>query len=342
MRQTFAALLVATATLAGMPAGAEQKTEKLTVATGGDGMHYFPMYVARGGGFFAQEGIEVDWVNVGSGTRQAASVMGGSADVSPLALFHVVKANKEGANMIAIASLFDVYGMSVVLSNEAIEKSGIKLDMSVDEKVSRLKGLSLGISSPGSSTDALIRSLLIARGHNPDQTVNLQPFGAGTSILAAFEKKLTDGLVYVAPIPETVEQRGLGRSVINPFLGEVPELNGVPYVILASSRETLEKKPELILRSMRALKKAMAFAHANPRETAKILRTYFPDLDQAVFDTVSETYRGASAKSPVLTREQLDRTVSWMNLTAKTPYSAKFEDVIEDGPALKAMAEASN
>lgn len=316
---------------------AQPKLEKLTITSGGDGMHYFPVYVARGGGFFAKEGIEVDWVNVGSGTRQAASVMGGSADMSPMAFFHVIKAKGEGADLVAISSIFNVYGMTIVLSNEAIEKSGIKSGMPIDEKVNRLKGLRIAISSPGSSTDALIRSVLVARGHNPDTMVSLQPFGSGTSILAAFEKKLSDGFVYVAPIPEIVEQRGIGKSVIDPFLNEVPELRGVPYVVMVTSRETMAKKPDLIRRAMRALTAAMAFAENNPKETAKIVRPYFPTLDEAVYATVFERYRKASANTPVLTQDNLDRTVAWMNIGVKSKVTAKFEDVVAPEPARQAV-----
>jgi NitT/TauT family transport system substrate-binding protein len=332
MRKALTGLLTAGLMLASSVAVAQQKLEKLTITSGGDGMHYFPVYVARGGGFFAKEGIEVDWVNVGSGTRQAASVMGGSADMTPMALFHVIKARAEGADLVAIASLFDVYGMTVVLSNEAIAKAGITPGMNVDEKVKRLQGLKIGISSPGSSTDALIRSVLAARGYNPDKTVSLQPFGSGTSILAAFEKKLTDGVVYVAPIPETIEHRGLGKSVINPFIGEVPELNGVPYVIMATSRATLAGKRDLVARSMRALSKAMEFAHANPEATCKIVRPYFADLEESVFKLACETYRKATSRTPQLSRAQLDKTVAWMNIGAKAPIATKYEDVIANTP----------
>lgn len=332
MRKALTGLLTAGLMLTSSVAVAQQKLEKLTITSGGDGMHYFPVYVARGGGFFAKEGIEVDWVNVGSGTRQAASVMGGSADMTPMALFHVIKARAEGADLVAIASLFDVYGMTVVLSNEAIAKAGITPGMNVDEKVKRLQGLKIGISSPGSSTDGLIRSVLTARGYNPDKTVSLQPFGSGTSILAAFEKKLTDGVVYVAPIPETIEHRGLGKSVINPFIGEVPELNGVPYVIMATSRATLAGKRDLVARSMRALSKAMEFAHANPEETCKIVRPYFADLEESVFKLACETYRKATSRTPQLSRAQLDKTVAWMNIGAKAPIASKYEDVIANTP----------
>ena len=338
MLKIITGLFLAASFLLPNVAGAQQKLDKLTITSGGEGMHYFPFYVARGGGFFAKEGIDADWVNVNSGTRQAASIMGGSADMTPMAFLHVIKARGEGADIVAIGDVFDVYGMTIVLSNEAIARKGIKPDMSIDEKVKRLEGLKIGISSPGSSTDALIRSVLVARGYDPDKTVSLLPFGAGTSILAAFEKKLTDGVVYVAPIPEIIEQKGLGKTIINPFKNEVPELINVPYVVIATSRATLEKKPDLMRRAMRALAKAMDFAQTHPAETAKIMRQYFPDLDETLFQTVVETYRKATPRSPVLTREQVDKTVAWMNIGAKTRVSAKFEDVVDDRLAKEALA----
>jgi NitT/TauT family transport system substrate-binding protein len=338
MRMIFGGLLIAAGLCMPTLAGAQHKLETLTVTSGGEGMHYFPFYVARGGGFFAAEGIEADWVNVNSGTRQAASVMGGGADMTPMAFFHVIKAREEGADLVAIGSVFDVYGMTVVLSNAAIAKTGIAVGMGIDEKVKRLKGLKIGISSPGSSTDELIRSVLLARGYDPDKTVSLQPFGSGTAILAAFEKKLTDGLVYVAPIPETVEQRGLGKTVINPFAHEVPELNGVPYVVIATSRATLAAKPDLMRRATRALASAMEFAHTHPDETAKIMRHYFPDLDDALFKVVCETYRQASSPSPVLTEANFEKTVAWMRIGAKLPIMAKFADVVDDKLALESVA----
>jgi ABC-type nitrate/sulfonate/bicarbonate transport system substrate-binding protein len=257
--------------------------------------------------------------------------------MTPMAFFHVIKARGQGADIVAIGDVFDVYGMTIALSNEAIARKGITLDMPIDEKVKRLQGLKIGISSPGSSTDALIRSELLARGYDPDKTVSLLPFGAGTSILAAFEKKLTDGVVYVAPIPEIIEQKGLGKSVINPFKNDVPELVNVPFVVTVTSRATLQNKPDLMRRAMRALAKEEAFAATHPEETAKIMRQYFPDLDASLYAKVVETYRKAAARSPILTREQVKKTVAWMNIGAKTKVTAKFEEVVDDRLAKEAV-----
>ena len=328
-------LVVGTAAEAADP----QIKQKITIVNAGDALHYFPVYVARGAGFFAEEGLEVDWVNVSSGTRQAASVMGGSAEMTCLAFIHVIKSHVQGANLIAFASLFDVWSNVLVLSNEAIEKTGITPTMSIDEKVKRLAGLQIAITSPGSSTDAFMRSLFYARGMDPDKLVKFQPMGTGTSQLAALEKKLTDGIVFPAPIPEIAVAKGLGKIAIDPFSGEVPELNGIPMVVMATNLETLSKKPEVIRKSTRALTKALIFAHKKPEETRKMMRQYFPELEEHIYNRVVETYSKATSKTPVVTAEQTAKQVTWMNLGSSKPISVEYGKVFAIEPARTIAAD---
>jgi NitT/TauT family transport system substrate-binding protein len=312
--------------------------QKITITSVGDGFQFFPVYIARGAGLFAEEGLDADWVNVGSGTKQAASVMGGSAEMTPLALMHAIKSQVEGADLVAFANVLNDWSMVVVLSNDAIKSAGIELAMPVDEKIKRLSGLKLGITSPGSSTDVSIRTMLMARDMVPDQVVKLQPLGDGTAILAAFDKKLVDGFVFASPVPEIVEARGLGKIVINPLAREVPEQVGVPYSVMATSRATFEKKPEVIRASARAMTKALIFAHDKPAETLKIMQHYFPDVEPAILARIVTTYRAALPSSPVITREDVAKTVKFMNIGAAKPIDVKYDAVVLTGPAEAAAA----
>lgn len=327
MCKMVVAVLVAGFALMPCVAPAQQQLEKLTVPLS-DGLHYFPVYVARGSTFFAKEGIEPDWVNLAAGPRQIAALLGGSADLLAISLIQVIKARAEGADIVVLGSTFDVYGVKVALSNEAIAKVGITPDMKIDEKIKRMQGLKIGMSSSGSSTDTLIRALFLARGYDPDKVVNLQPLGNGAALLAAFEKKLIDGVVWPAPIPEIIEFRGHGKTVVDPFSGEVPELNEVPYLVLATARQTLEKKPELIKHAMRAIANAMEFSADQPVESCKMVRRSFPDVEESVFNTACETYRKATPRTLKFTKDQLDKTLVWMNLGAKNPVAVKFEDLV--------------
>ncbi len=311
-RRAALALVAAPALAPGLARAQAAPLRRVTIPSTGDGLHYMPVYLARAAGLFRDEGLEAEWLNVTGGTRQAAAVMGGSAEMSPLAMIHVMKAQAEGADLVAFCPVFDVYAMSVVLSNAAIAKAGIAPGMALDERVRRLAGLRLGISSPGSSADAVIRSLLLARGMDPDRAVRLQPLGNGASILAAFEKGLVDGFVWTAPAPELAVARGLGQVVVDPFSGEIPEQRGLPYVVMATSRATWAAKPEVILAATRAMARAMRLAHEDGPRAQALLRPYFPDIDDTVFAAAVETYRQGVPRRPVVTPENVSRTAEWL------------------------------
>lgn len=333
-----AALLAGVTGTATAQTGAPVPKQKITITSVGDGFQFFPVYIARGAGLFDEEGLDADWVNVGSGTKQAASVMGGSAEMTPLALMHAIKSQAEGADLVAFANLLSDWSMVVVLSNDAIKNAGIELAMPVDEKIKRLTGLKLGITSPGSSTDVSIRKMLLARNMVPDQVVKLQPLGDGTAILAAFDKKLVDGFVFAAPVPEIVEARGLGKIVVNPMAREVPEQVGVPYAVMATSRATFAKKSEVIRASARAMTKALIFARDKPEETLKIMQHYFPDVEPAILARIVTTYRAALPSSPVITRDEVAKTVKFMNIGAAKPIDVTYESAVLAEPAETAAA----
>src|SRR5690349_651222 len=75
-RRFAAALVTLSLTLAVTSAGAlAQPLKKITVALGGDGLHISALHIAMAAGFFKEEGLEVELVDVNSGPRQVAALM---------------------------------------------------------------------------------------------------------------------------------------------------------------------------------------------------------------------------------------------------------------------------
>ena len=85
MRRTF--LSIAIASTVGLAAAgsawAQAPLKKVTIVIGSPGLIYSLHYVAVGAGLFAAEGLDVETVQVSSGTQQIAAVLGGSAIVAP-------------------------------------------------------------------------------------------------------------------------------------------------------------------------------------------------------------------------------------------------------------------
>ena len=338
-RAVLAMLAAAALGLAATPPRAAEAPQKVTIALAGKGLSFMIQYVAIGGGFYKQEGIEPESVDVASGTRQAAAVMGGSAEITQVGFAHTMHAVGRGGDLVAIATAFDAYPIALVLSNDAIKRLGITEAMSLDEKLKRVRGVRIGITSPGSSTDEFMRTIMLVRGMDPSRDVRLQPVGIGAPMVAAMQQGSTDGFAFMSPFTDMAVSRGLGQIVADPMTGTVPEYRDVPYQVITTSRATLAGKRPLLLHVVRALTKAMQFAHAKPEETRHIVRQFFQDTPEAEFNTAFDTYIKAVPTTPVISQAQVDNTVRMVNLSEKTPMSATYDQLVDASLAREAAKD---
>ncbi len=197
----------------------------------------------------------------------------------------------------------------------------------------------IGITGPGSTVDTGVRSLFKARGMNPDRDAQLQPLGAPANMIAALEKGLTDGFAYPAPYPTIAEGRGLGKVAIDPFADKIPEVDGVPYLVLVTGRDTLAKKPELVAKVTRAFARGIKFAKDNPEAAKQIVAKKLPDMDPKLMDALWPSYRKGIPDSTAVTPAQFNATQKWLNLTATPALDLKFDQVVHAAAAEKAARD---
>jgi NitT/TauT family transport system substrate-binding protein len=318
---------IALALAAARPAAAEE-LQTFTIAFAGKGMSFLIQYIAMGAGFYKQEGLEPESVDVSSGTRQAAAVMGGSAEITQVGFAHTMHAVGRGGQLVGIATAFDAYPIALVLSNDAVKRLGITDTMSLDEKIKHVKGVRIGITSPGSSTDEFMRTIMLVRGMDPSRDVQLQPIGIGAPMVAAMQAGSTDGFAFMSPFTNMAVSRGIGQIIADPITGDLPEYRDVPYQVITTSRATLASKRPLLLHVVRALTRAMQFAHQDVEGSRRAVRPFFQDTPEAEFNTAFNTYSKAVPTTPVISQAQVDNTVKMVNLTEKTPISATYDQVV--------------
>jgi NitT/TauT family transport system substrate-binding protein len=306
-----------------------QSRQKIPFAMGAGAFYFTLHYVSEAGGFYAAEGYDLDSVNVNSGPRQVASIMGGSADVAPLGLQLVTQAAQRGGNIIAVCAGYNILPMSITLSNDAIARSGITDGMSTDEKVHRMKGLRIGITTPGSGTDDMTRAVLRARGMNPDKDITIQPLVTAETMLASLERGSSDGFCFTSPIPEYAVSKGWGKIILEPLNGDIPEAANVPYIIMATSPEVIAKKRPMLLAMVRCWTKAMDFVRDKPREASALVRGYFPDMEDGIYNAAFDKYVKGVPTSPLVVPEQVEKLVSFMRISKGTAITAKLSDVFD-------------
>ena len=310
--------------------------QKISFAQTSPALVYMLHYLAEGKDFYKEEGLAPDDVTVSSGTQQAASVMGGSTDVSITGFAEAIYSIAKGGDLVVIATSTEEFPFSIMLSDAAVKKSGITDKMTLDEKVKRLKGLNLGISAPSTGGDIFIRLLLSGRGMNADQDITLRPVGAGASMLAAFQQGVIDGFISPPPFPQIAVGQG-AKIVI--YGRDVPEYKNTVFNGIVTSRATLEKRRPLLLAAVRAWTKAIKFAHDQPAEAKRVIRAAFPTMSDADFDRAYADSIGGIPQSPVATAEQVQNTVAIINLTQKTPIKVDYLQAVY--PDLARQAEAA-
>jgi hypothetical protein len=80
--------------------------EKVTVGIGGVGlMVYLPTVLAKTKGYFAEEGLDVEILDIkGGGSQAASALIGGSVDFSANAIDHAIKAKVQKKDLVAVHS----------------------------------------------------------------------------------------------------------------------------------------------------------------------------------------------------------------------------------------------
>ncbi len=335
--------LCALAALAVSPAAAQQergKLQKVVVATPGPALHFFPAHVADAAGLFESEGLDVEWVDVGAGSRQVAAVASGSAAMTVLGMQPAITASERGAELVAFAALFNKYPIQLLLHPDVMKRLKIDASTPIDEKVKKLAGLKIGITGVGSSSDSVLRVLLKARGHNPDTMLQIQPVGSPPAVMAAMEKKIVDGAMLSAPQAQILIANGSATTLIDPLTGEAPEFNGVPYTGMITTREYIQKNPDVVMRATRALAKAMLLESRNPDQAAQLMhKKLFADIDPKLFASFEPTYRSSSATTPVITPEDYQRLVKWMSILDGKSTPVSYDKMINTDFAKRAAAD---
>jgi ABC-type nitrate/sulfonate/bicarbonate transport system substrate-binding protein len=131
------------------------------------------LFVAKDGGFWAKNGLDVSMTRVG-GTAQVPAITSGEAQFANTGANEVTAAVINGAPLVMIGTLSDLPVFNLYANKKY-------------NSVADLAGQTIGITAAGASTDAEAR--LILRANNLEGKVKIAPAG-GTfpSILAAMEQ----------------------------------------------------------------------------------------------------------------------------------------------------------
>lgn len=200
MRMWRMAAALAVGALVALGAGAQApEKKKITIAVGGKNLFYYlPLSVAERNGYFRDEGLEVEIPDFAGGAKALQALVGGSADMVSGAYEHTINmaAKKQPIKAVVLQAKYS----SIVLllpKDKAARYKG----------PADLKGLKVGVTAPGSSTNMFVNNILAKGGLKPTD-ISVVGVGAGSGAVAAMEKGEIDALSNLDPVITQLEATG--------------------------------------------------------------------------------------------------------------------------------------
>src|SRR5947209_19600079 len=175
-----------------------QTVEKrqLTLGVGGKtALYYLPLTICERLGYFREQGLDVTVNDFRGGAQSLQALVGGSVDVVTGAYEHTIRMQAKGQDIRAVIELGRFPGIVV----------GLRKDKAAGYRsAADLKGMKIGVSAPGSSTNFFVMYLMAQAGLKPTDAAYLG-VGIGPAAVAAMKKGEIDALSNLDPMMTKLE-----------------------------------------------------------------------------------------------------------------------------------------
>jgi NitT/TauT family transport system substrate-binding protein len=230
------------------------------------------LYVAQDAGYFEEEGVTVEVVEIEAGTDSVAALVSGNANVADVGFDDLLELASEGEEgLIMVQNILSRVTLTMVMDPDIAAEKGVTRDSPIEDRYAALEGLRIGITSPGAPTDKYMRYYLRQAGLDPDQDAEIIPIGGGSSLLAALESKQIDVFHLSPPPPYVAEAEGFGVVLIDGPAGDVEEFKDFLYTAWAANQEWAEANPEAMSAFNAALDRAMEDISADPASAVEVV-----------------------------------------------------------------------
>jgi NitT/TauT family transport system substrate-binding protein len=275
--QCVAAMCAAFAASVAFAQGVPEKP-RVHIAVGGKAaFYYLPLTIAEQLGYFKAEGLEVQISDFAGGSQALRAVVGGSADVVSGAYEHTF--NLQSKNQIFQAFVQQGRAPMIVIGVAGLNAKTYK-------SAKDLKGMKIGVSAPGSSTNMVVNFFIAKEGLRPSD-VSIIGVGTGSGAVAATKSGQIDAISNLDPVMTKLEQDGDIRVIVDTrTLKGAEQLFGgpMPAGCLYAPIEFVRKNPNTVQALTNAMVRADKWIQrASPQDILKTVPEAYLLGDRALY-----------------------------------------------------------
>lgn len=273
-------------------AGIEKRS--LTLAVGGKSLlYYLPLTIAERRGFFKAQGLNVEIQDFAGGSKSLQALVGGSVDAVAGAYEHTIRMQAKDQDIRAVIEI-GRFPAIVVAVRKNVPYSSPK----------DLKGLKIGVTAPGSSTNLLMNFVLAKAGLTP-QDVSYIGVGSAAAAVAALRNGGIDGLSHLEPVITMLERSGDIKIVVDTRTEEGTNVlfgGANPAAVLYLRQAFIEKNPKTNQALVNAFYAALQWMKTTSSEdiAASVPEEYLLG-DKALYITALDHSRASYSQTGIIT-----------------------------------------
>ncbi|MCK5892580.1 ABC transporter substrate-binding protein [Aeromicrobium sp.] len=255
-------------------------TIRLGMVPGGNFNSLAPL-VALEQGFFEDQGLEVEIVDLAGGPQMVSAIASGSIDVMLNSPGNGMLANAAGQHLVGIVAGFQAPAYTWIAQEDWDTPNEGKGFPAVAKD---FKGAVVGVPVLASEIENMTRAFAAEAGLDPDQDLQYVAIGTGAQAIGAFEAGQVDIYVATEPGPTTLLDGTHDAKAMldlrNP--DEVPGiLGGWTSIVYQADRKNAEENPEKFEKFAAAIAAANDFMQEDKDGTVAAYGQSL-DMDEAV------------------------------------------------------------
>ncbi|HMG44247.1 MAG TPA: ABC transporter substrate-binding protein [Acidimicrobiales bacterium] len=291
-------------------------------------------------GYFEDEGLSLEILNIGTGAEQLAGLTGGSLDMTqsgPSTTMIPMEKGEIDVKLVGTAAVGSDWQLAI--DPDFAESRGFDADTDPEEIIPELAGAKFGgVVGPTDSIATVLSYVLSQYGVDPAGETTTEYLGSTPAMLASLEAGRIDA--FLSPSDQTSFAKDRVGAVIVSLqdLEKVPNItDGVANFFTVTS-SFAEEHPDTLDAFMKAYWSAWDYLkdEGNQEEVHDLMKEAYPDMSEAVFDATFDIgYQVYSRNGAYVSEGAFDSTLDLVNSTQEAPletvsYSASFDSSFQD------------
>ena len=243
-----------------IPAPAVQAQEKVRITYANNSLSFLTAFIAKDRGFYANNGLNAELVQVRPSVAIAAIVSGG-ADFAEV-LGSAIRSAARGIPVRAVSTSIRAPFFSLVVHPDI-------------KSVKDLKNRTIGVTSVGGTNQISARLLLQHFGIDPDRDVKMLAIGEEKFMAEALKVRHVDAVMVAPPFSVVLKREGF------PLLAHTAQIVSIPFVGLSATVEKIRQNRSQVKQALRAEMEALKYLRENPAGSVEVIRKRFA-MDEAM------------------------------------------------------------